>query len=152
MHVISLWNVFHCLQDFLTSPSHSSTPPSPLTLCVHLFTCCSVWSPPVEWASCSDMSPFSVLVCFPHTGDSSSGGAPPSTDSQPTSEDTVMDLDGTEVSDTSESSPHCTICNTMPQLSSRACPVLCCPCPVLHAVCMWLFVCSLSNLSLHWTH
>ena len=43
-----------------------------------------------------------------------------------------MDLDRTEVSDTSESSLHCTICNTMPQLSSRACTVLCCLCPVLH--------------------
>ena len=47
-----------------------------------------------------------------HTGDPSSGGAPPSTDSQPTSQDTVMDLDRTEVSDTSESILHCTICST----------------------------------------
>ena len=54
----------------------------------------------------------------------------------PTSEDTVMDLDRTEVSDISESSLHCTICNTMPQLSSGVCPVLCCPCPVLHGVCL----------------
>ena len=28
-----------------------------------------------------------------------------------------MDLDGTEVSDTSETSPHCTICNTITHLS-----------------------------------
>ena len=27
---------------------------------------CNVWPPPVEWASCSDMSPLSVLVCFPN--------------------------------------------------------------------------------------
>ena len=53
-----------------------------------------------------------------HTGDPSSGGAPPSTDSQPTSEDTVMDLGRTEVSDTSESSLHCTICS-----SCHSCPV-----------------------------
>ena len=58
----------HCVQgDLLIYPSHSSTPPSPLALCVCLFTCCGVWSPPVEWASCSEMSTFSVLVCFTHT-------------------------------------------------------------------------------------
>ena len=33
-----------------------------------------------------------------HTGDTSSGDAPHSTDSQPTNEDTVIDLDRTEVS------------------------------------------------------
>ena len=53
------------------------------------------------------------------TGDDpSSGGAPPSTDSQPTCEDTVMDLGRTEVSDTSESSLHCTFCSTC-----QSCPV-----------------------------
>ena len=58
----------HCVQgDLLIYPSHSSPPPSPLALCVCLFTCCGVWSPPVEWASCSEMSTFSVLVCFTPT-------------------------------------------------------------------------------------
>ena len=38
-------------------------PPSTLALRFCLFTCCGVWSPPVEWASCGDMSTFSVLAC-----------------------------------------------------------------------------------------
>ena len=59
--------LFHYLQAVFTCLSHSSMPPSPCPLCVNLFTCCSVWTPPVERASCSDVSPFSVLVCFSHT-------------------------------------------------------------------------------------
>ena len=86
------------------------------------------------------------------TGDDpSSGGAPPSTDSQPIGEDTVMDLDRTEVSDTSESSLHCTICGTchscpvepaLCPLPSLFCMLLCCNHPPLstsvHCICMYL--------------
>ena len=93
----------------------------------------------------------SLSVSLTHTGDPSSGGAPPSTDLQSISEDAVMDLDRPEVSDTLESSLHCTICSTchscpvepaLCPLPSLSCMLLCCNHPPLstsvHRICMYL--------------